>query len=166
VKANFAKNVNSCFGKLKFLYFYIIKENMQALFNLFSKSRSFRKAIALVGVYTIHLVCLQTLMQAAPIASYDNSFKPLFSHHEKAPAGNNQKPNHPAVTYYTQLMKQGKDVRTLCQLVPALNQLAAVLPATPHFLSNTFRLYQADFSSLHLADDSFKLYRLIQVFLI
>ena len=139
---------------------------MQALFNLFSKSRSFRKSIALVGVYAIHLVCLQTLMQAAPVANADNTFKPLFSHHEKTPAGNNQKPNHPAVTYYTQLMKQGKDVRVLGQIVPALNQLVAVLPATPQFLSYTFRLYQADFNSLHLADDSFKLYRLIQVFLI
>jgi hypothetical protein len=139
---------------------------MQALLNLFSKSRSFRKAIALIGVYAIHLVCLQTLMQAAPASSSNNTFKPLFSHHEKAPANNQQKPNHPAVTYYTQLMKQGKDVRVLGQILPALNQLEAVLPTTPVILSHTFHLYNAEFNSLHLADDTFKLYRLIQVFLI
>ena len=139
---------------------------MQVLFNLFSKSSSFRKAIALIGVYAIHLVCLQTLMQAAPVYNAGNTFKPLFVHNQKAPSGNNQKPNHPAVSYYTQLMKQGKDVRVLGQIVPVLNQLKAVLPTTPHFLSHTFRLYQSDFSGLHLADDSFKLYRLIQSFLI
>jgi len=138
---------------------------MQALRNLFSKSRSFRRAIALVGVYAIHLVCLQTLMQAAPVSNANNSFKPLFLHHEKAP-GNNQKPNHPAVTYYTQLIKQGKDIRVLNQVVPAISQLTVALPATPVLLASTFRLYQSDFSGFHIADDAFKRYRLIQVFLI
>jgi len=121
--------------------------------------------MALLAVYAIHLVCFQYLMEAAPSYNVNNTFKPLFTHHEKA-THNNQVPNHPAVTYYTQLMKQGKDVRGLHQVLPAVNQLDVVVPATPSLLSVIFRLYNADVSRLHLADDSFKLYRLIKVFLI
>jgi hypothetical protein len=129
------------------------------------KYKSFFRAFALLGVYAIHLVCFQTLMEAAPVHEVNNSFKPFFSHH-KSTAQNNLPPSHPAVAYYTQLMKQGKDVRGLSEVLPAVNQLDAVVPTTPSVLSVIFRLYEISSGKLHLSADTFKLYRLLQVFLI
>ena len=133
----------------------------KTLFN----SSIFRKAFALIGVYAIHLVCFQILMQAAPGCNSDSSFKPLFTHHQKS--HNNNPPKHPAVTYYTQLVKQGKDVRGIGFVVaPVMRESDLLAPATPSLLSFIYSIYQAGLLRLHLADDTFRLYRLLHVFLI
>ena len=128
--------------------------------------KSFRKAIALIGVYALHLICFQVLMQAAPSHNIDNSFKPLFA--SSHPAKNNSHTaKHPAVTYYSILVKQGKDINNAnTQITPVVNQTEVSVPPSPFFLSAIYHVYHALLRQLHLADDSFRLYSLVKSFLI
>ncbi len=128
-------------------------------------AKSIRKAIALLGVYALHLVFFQALMQATPAHNVDNTFKPLFTHHQKKQ--NPQPPNHPAVTYYTMLIKQGKDLGRVCAVTaPAINETETVSAYSFSEVTTVFHLFGTGFCRLHVADALFKLYRLIQVFLI
>lgn len=127
-------------------------------------SGSFRKAFMLLGIYMLHLVFFQALMQAAPSYNIDNSFKTLFTNKSGLKGHNTPAARHPAVTYYTKLVQQGNDVGGCSHIAPAVNQVPAVI--TPVILAITFHIDQIPFGRLHLADDVFKVYRLIQVFLI
>ena len=128
-------------------------------------SKSVRKAIALLGVYALHLVFFQALMQAAPAHNVDNTFKPLFTHNQKKQ--NPQPPNHPAVTYYTMLIKQGKDLGRVCNVgAPAVNETETISSYSFSTVTSISHLFGSGFCRLHVADAIFKLYRLIQVFLI
>jgi hypothetical protein len=154
---------------LRTIFFYTFTKHFKAteVKNRFSfKSQSFRKAMLLMGVYMLHLVFLQALMQAAPSYNIDNSFKPLFNTNQTKHANHSiPAAKHPAVAYYTMLMKQGNDVGGVCSHVtPAVHELEAAV--TPFILAITFHINQTSVGQLHLADDIFKVYRLIQVFLI
>jgi len=131
-------------------------------------NKSFRKAWALVAVYVLHLVFFQVLMQASPSHNIDNTFKPLFANHSQNRNAHNPKPSHhPAVTYYSMLLKQGNDFGGVCSHInPVINQMEVVLPPSSSISAVAFHVYEAGLNKLHLADDAFKLYRLIHVFLI
>ena len=120
----------------------------------------------LMGIYALHLIFFQALMQAAPSYNVDNSFKTLFNPHAQSHATHNVPgAKHPAVTYYSMLVKQGNNLGTSCENVtPAIQQ--AVATVTPNVLSALFHINQTSIGQLHLADDTFKVYRLIQAFLI
>jgi hypothetical protein len=121
----------------------------------------------LLGVYALHLVFFQALMEATPIHKSNNSFKPLFTHTNYQKKQNPQPPNHPAVTYYTMLMKQGSNIGGITNNVtPAAYQIATSILQAPTALLITFHTFQVGLTQLHVADDAFKLYRLIHVFLI
>ena len=160
------KNTESCFVNSNIFYFYsaeVIKMNVSHIIPLSSKS--IRKAIALLGVYALHLIFFQALMQATPAHNVDNTFKPLFTHHQKKQ--NPQPPNHPAVTYYTMLIKQGKDVGRVCTVTaPAVNETEKVSSYSFSEVTTVFHLFGTGFCRFHVGDAAFKLYRLIQVFLI
>jgi len=120
----------------------------------------------LLGVYVLQLVFFQVLMQAAPAHNIDNTFKPLFKRAAQKKQ-NPQPPNHPAVTYYTMLVKQGKDLGRVCNIVaPAVNETISYSDYSSSYFSSVVSLFVAGFGKLHPADATFKLYRLIQVFLI
>jgi hypothetical protein len=132
----------------------------------FIKSRSFRKAFMLVGVYALHLVFFQVLMQASPSHNLDKSFKPLLVRHQSN-SNKTQPSNHPAVSYYTMLIKQGKDGGRICSIeAPVIHRTDAVLPQSPAALAVTFHIYQTGLTRLNIADDAFKRYSLLRVFLI
>ena len=118
----------------------------------------------LIGVYALHLVFFQALMTAAPTHSLDNGFNPLFVKHTKI-VDNHLPSAHPAVTYYTMLVKQGNiGLRSCCSfsvIAPQIGDLI-VTPVKVEFQS----LYITPFQVMHLGDSVFKLYRLISVFLI
>ena len=129
--------------------------------------KSFRKAVALFGVYALHLIFFQVLMQAAPSHNIDNSFKPLFSNHTSQGQSSQHSSKHPAVTYYSIMMKQGKDVNgSVKPVAPVIIQSEAAVPPSPFFLSSIFPVFRAVLRPLHLAEDSFKLYSLLKAFLI
>ena len=131
------------------------------------KLKSFRKAVALFGVYALHLICFQVLMQAAPSHNIDNSFKPLFSNHTSKGQSSQHNSKHPAVTYYSIMIKQGKDVNgTIRPVAPVIIQSEAAVPPSPFFLSAIFPVFRAMLRPLHLAEDSFRLYSLMKTFLI
>jgi hypothetical protein len=120
----------------------------------------------LIGVYALHLVFLQALMQAAPSHDIDKNFKPLFAKHQNN--GNKpQQTNHPAVSYYTMLIKQGKEARGISSVeAPVIGKADITLPVSPSAIAVTFGLYKAGLARFNIADDAFKRYRLYQVFLI
>ena len=153
------------FCKSKFLYFYYAVKSNPVNKRISISTQTFRKAMLLMGVYVMHLVFFQALMQAAPTYNVDNSFKPLFIHKCSHVNHNIPAARHPAVTYYSIMVKQGNDVGGSCnQVTPFVTELIAVV--TPSILSRTFHICQTSIGQLHWADDIFKVYRLIGVFLI
>jgi hypothetical protein len=126
-------------------------------------SKSLRNAVLLMGIYALHLVFLQVLMTEAPVNKSDNSFRPLFTHTSKGPITT---PNHhPAVSYYTQLIKQGTlSGRAQSEAPQIISNIAAFLfpapnPAIIEFSAPSVIPFQ-------LADDLYKRYSFFQVFLI
>ena len=120
----------------------------------------------LMGVYLLHLVFFQALMQAAPSYNIDNSFKTLFNTNQTKHANRSiPAAKHPAVTYYTLMAKQGNDLGEACDhITPIISERKTVV--TPILLALTFQINQTSISQLHLGDDVYKVYRLINVFLI
>ncbi|GEM_PF-2183264 len=136
---------------------------MKALFSL--QTRSFRKAMLLMGVYVLQLVFFQALMEAAPSYNIDSSFKTLFTHQNNHVSHNIPGAKHPAVTYYSMLVKQGNNIGDVCgHINPVVNNLEATI--TPILLSKTFHINQTEVGHIHQADDVFKVYRLNGVFLV
>lgn len=104
-------------------------------------------------------------MQAAPSHNIDSSYKTLFSHQNKQISHSIPGAKHPAVTYYSVLIKQGHSSGSVCNRVaPVLTELEAVV--TPALLAITYHINQTSVGQLHWADDVFKVYRLIRVILI
>jgi hypothetical protein len=129
------------------------------------QKQSFRKAILLLSVYVLHLVFFQALMQAAPAHNIDSSYKTLFSQQNNHISHSIPAAKHPAVTYYSMLIKQGNSSGNVCiRLAPVMTECEAVV--TPFFLAITYHINQTSVGQLHWADDVFKVYRLIRVFLI
>ena len=129
------------------------------------KTRSYRKAMLLFGVYVLHLVFFQALMQAAPNYNMDCSFKPLFNVQQTHVNHSPSALKHPAVTYYSILVKQmNYDGGGSNPVAPAVGQARAIV--NPVLLAALYQINQTSIGQLHLADDIFKVYRLIQVFLI
>ncbi len=118
-----------------------------------------------MGVYVLHMVFFQALMQAAPSYNIDNSFKTLFVQNSKHVSHNIPAAKHPAVTYYSIMVKQGSAPAGVCNHIsPAVSSNDAAV--TPFLLAKTFHINQTAFGHIHLADDVFKVYRLIGVFLV
>lgn len=125
-------------------------------------SVSMRKVFLLLTVYALHLTFFQLLMTQSVHAA-DTNFKPLFHHSDKNKPLN--PPSHPAVTYYTQLAKQGfSGLRSCCAIVAIQADIKPV-ELTQTITEEKNLLYPAHILS-HLGADSFKLYRLLRVFLI
>ena len=119
----------------------------------------------LLGVYVLHLVFFQALMQAAPSHNIDNSFKPLFHWQQNSVNHNGPASKHPAVTYYSILVKQSNTgVGVNNHVTPAITEAKSVV--SPVLLAALYHINQTSIGQLHWADDIFKVYRLIQVFLI
>jgi hypothetical protein len=123
-----------------------------------------RNCFMLLGIYLMHLVCFQALM-AAPVTSTESSkvFKPLFISNQKKI--NHRPHSHPAVTFSAFLFKQSLvEVRTAIQS-PAIivSDLEDLVPQT--HISSVIP-YQSSLAISHIADDTYKRYRLLGVFLI
>ena len=74
---------------------------------------------------------------------------------------------HLYLTYYSIMIKQGKDVNgTIRPVAPVIIQSEAAVPPSPFFLSAIFPVFRAMLRPLHLAEDSFRLYSLMKTFLI
>ena len=126
-------------------------------------SQSSRRALSLIGIYALHLVFLQLLMTETPLNKADNSFKPLFTHTSKSPITNPR--HHPAVSYYTQLIKQGTFYgRALSEAPTIISHAVEFL--IPTISSNTIELSNIRPSNFQLPEAAYKRYRLFQVFLI
>ncbi|MDB5280946.1 MAG: hypothetical protein JWO06_21 [Bacteroidota bacterium] len=127
--------------------------------NSYSLSRSLRKSLLLLGVYALHLIFFQALM-AAPTQTQNKNFKPLFINHDKKAHAI----NHPAVSYCSILLKQASSE------VPSFNTAAIISPTFSEIIQHPFvgtiKTYRAHIDISHLADDTFKLYRVLGVFLI
>jgi hypothetical protein len=97
------------------------------------------------------------------VQASESHFKPLFIHTNKTKPLN--PPSHPAVTYYTQLVKQGiSGLRSCCQI----NAIQADFKPFELPLAITeaqYLLYPIHILS-HIGADTFKLYRLLRIFLI
>jgi hypothetical protein len=121
----------------------------------------------LLGVYALHLVFLQVLMAGTPANVHPHSgaitnFKPLFHNHDRK--HNSQPVNDPAVSYYTQLMKQGKEDRVTTQAPSPVCQVSGVV--VPQCIVAVGEHSVPQPSQFHLNDYAFKRYSLFGVFLI
>lgn len=97
---------------------------------------SFRKgALLLLGVYSIHMVCLLALMSMPVITTSGNAFKPLFTssanHTKKIPG---KRTPHPASTYFAMLVKQGKFIQRTLLVSKCVGNAGSevVLPVIDH----------------------------------
>jgi hypothetical protein len=125
-------------------------------------SASSYKVVVLVAVYALHLTLFQLVMTQTVHASNSN-FKPLFYHTDKTKPLN--PPSHPAVSYYNHLVKQGlSGLRSCCQ-VDAVQCDFKLFELPQSIKESEYLLYPVHILS-HIGADSFKLYRLLRVFLI
>lgn len=128
--------------------------------------RKRRKVLGLLAVYFMHMVLFQALM-ASHICHGGNSagtFKPLFYHTNQVPP--THLPNHPAVSYYTMLVKQGNyGLRSCIAVSVEYSALNNFFDVNRSMLTER-RYHVIPNSLVHLGDDNFKLYCNLHSFLI
>jgi hypothetical protein len=126
-------------------------------------SKPLRTAVFLISVYGLHVIFLQLLMTSHPTHEFNNDIKPLFSNHCKkhcTPAA-----HHPAVSYYTQLIKAGNpDGRVVCEAPPV--ECHVITLEVPAVLAYSSRYSSTSNETFPPGDNSVKRYLLLRIFLV
>ncbi len=116
----------------------------------------------LMVVYFMHMVLFQALMAGPVNNKIDSNFKPLFACTHTTPPAHS--PNHPAVSYYTMMAKQG-----IIGLRSCIDILVSYAPVGAFFNVNTSILTERRYQQMprvmvHLCDDNFRLYQAFRSF--